>query len=492
LCEPEALAVDDPAVGDDGDRGAGRARTVEFCEDRVDLVALRELRGMSAGCGEAGELQAGESSGGVQVGSPGALPCASGSERIKVYLDTWRAASQERKRLRPESAVIPEFSAQRLARLESHLRGYIDDGRLAGVSARIVHSSGEAFRFDCGCADLSSGRKMTGATLCRVYSLSKPVTSVAAMMLFEEGRFLLTDPVAKYLPELGGVMVCEGGTAAAPVLVPPRQAMTVADLLAHTAGFGYGADPQSIVDQLYAQVRLFRRTGTIADMVRELGKLPLKFHPGERWEYGIAHDVLGRLLEVAAGVSFDRLLHERLFEPLGMHDTGFEVPAGQVDRLAVVYRPASSGAIEECGPEDTQRFLAPVTFFAGGEGLISTMDDFVRFAQMLLERGALDGKRYLSRKSVELMTRNHLTPAQRTSMFVPGYGFGLGFGVLVDPAAHRNLGSVGEFGWAGQANTYLWVDPVENFCAVLFAQFDPSSHYTVAREFKALLYQALL
>lgn len=394
--------------------------------------------------------------------------------------------------MRRESAVIPEFSAQRLARLEAHLRGYIDDGRLAGVSARVVHSSGEALRFDCGCADLSARRKISGTTLCRVYSLSKPVTSVAAMMLFEEGRFLLTDPVAKYLPELAGVMVCEGGTAAAPVLVPPRQSMTIADVLAHTAGFGYGGDPQSVVDQLYAQVKLFRRDGTIGDMVRELGRLPLKFHPGERWEYSISHDVLGRLLEVASGVSFDRLLRERLFEPLGMLDTGFEVAAEHVDRLSAVYRPGSSGTIEECGREDTQRFLAPVTFFAGGEGLISTIDDFVRFARMLLGRGELDGRRYLSRKSVELMTRNHLTPAQRTSMFVPGYGFGLGFGVLVDPAAHRNLGSVGEFGWAGQANTYLWVDPVENFCALLFAQFDPSSHYTIAREFKALLYQALL
>lgn len=391
-----------------------------------------------------------------------------------------------------EPAVVPEFSAQRLERLDAHLRRYVDGGSIAGICARIVHEAGEAFRLDYGCADLASGRKMTAATLCRVYSLSKPVTSVATMMLFEEGRFLLTDPVAKYLPELAAVMVCEGGTAAAPVLVPPRQPMTIADLLAHTAGLGYGGDPLSVVDQLYREARLFQRAGTIADMVRVLGQLPLKFHPGERWEYSIAHDVLGRLVEVASGMSFDRFLRERLFEPLGMRDTGFEVPAEHAARLAAVYRPGSSGGIEECGPEDTQRFLAPVTFLAGGEGLISTVDDFLRFARMLLGRGELDGRRYLSRKSFDLMTRNHLSPAQRTAMFIPGYGFGLGFGVLVDPAAHRNLGSVGEFGWAGQANTYLWVDPVEHFCALLFAQFDPSSHYTMAREFKALLYQALV
>jgi CubicO group peptidase (beta-lactamase class C family) len=394
--------------------------------------------------------------------------------------------------LQRESAVIPEFSPERLGRLEAHLRRYVEDGRLAGISARIIHESGEALRLDCGCADLSAGRQMTAATLCRVYSLSKPVTSVAVMMLFEEGRFLLTDPVASYLPELAGMTVCEGGTASAPVLVPPRRPMSIADLLVHTAGLGYGADPLSVVDQLYAQAVLFRREGTIADMVHALGRLPLKFHPGERWEYSIAHDVLGRLVEVTSGMSFDRFLRERLFEPLGMRDTGFEVPAEHVGRFAVVYRPGNGGAIEECSQADTQRFLAPVTFFAGGEGLISTMDDFVRFARMLLARGELDGRRYLSRKSFDLMTRNHLTPAQRTAMFIPGYGFGLGFGVLVDAAAHRNLGSVGEFGWAGQANTYLWVDPVENFCALLFAQFDPSSHYTIAREFKALMYQALL
>jgi len=311
------------------------------------------------------------------------------------------------------------------------------------------------------------------------------------MMLFEEGRFLLTDPVAKYLPELSDVMVCEGGTAAAPVLSPPRQPMSIAHLLTHTAGLSYGGDPKSVVEQLYTQAKFFRRDGTIADMVRGLGRLPLKFSPGERWEYSIAHDVLGRLVEVVSGTSFDRFLRERLFEPLEMPDTGFEVPADKVARLAVMYKPGTAGAIEESSDADTQRFLAPVTFFAGGEGLISTIDDFLRFARMLLGRGELDGRRYLSRKSMDLMTRNHLTESQRTAMFIPGYGYGLGFGVMVDAAAHRNLGSLGEYGWAGQGNTYLWVDPVEKFCALLFSQFDPSSHYTIAREFKTLMYQAL-
>lgn len=390
------------------------------------------------------------------------------------------------------TVIVPEFSTERLRRLDLHLRGYVDDGRLAGVSARIAHQSGNVFTFDYGWADLGTRRAMTADTLCRIYSLSKPVTSVAVMMLFEEGRFLLTDPVAKYLPEFEQVMVCEGGTATAPVLSSPRQPMTIADLLIHTAGLSYGGDPQSVVDQLYAQARFFRHDRTIADMVRDLARLPLKFSPGERWEYSIAHDVLGRLVEVVSGTSFDRFLSERLFDPLGMPDTGFEVPAEKAGRLAVMYKPGSGGAIEESSRADTQRFLAPVTFFAGGEGLISTIDDFLRFARMLLGRGALDGRRYLSRKSMDLMTCNHLTEAQRTAMFIPGYGYGLGFGVMVDAAAHRNLGSLGEYGWAGQASTYLWVDPVEKFCALLFAQFDPSSHYTTAREFKTLMYQALL
>jgi CubicO group peptidase (beta-lactamase class C family) len=382
------------------------------------------------------------------------------------------------------------FSDRRLQRLDAHLAAYVDDGRLPGLAALVTRHGRVAYACRKGMADIDSRTPIRDDTLFRVFSMTKPVTSVAVMMLFEEGRLLLTDPVAEYLPELAALQVYAGGSSEAPRLEDCRQALTIADLLGHTSGLGYGHDDHP-VDRMYREADLFRRDGTIAEMVQRLGKLPLKFQPGSCWEYGISHDVLGRLVEVVSGQSFDAFLDERIFSPLGMHDTAFELSDASASRLATLYRPAEDGRIEPERSPVADCWRAPVTFFAGGEGLLSTMADWWRFATMLLQDGKFGDERLLSPRSVRLMTSNRLTPEQMSAMWMPGYGYGLGFGVLTDLARHSSLGSVGEFTWAGSGSTFFWVDPQEQIVALLFTQFMPSAHYTIAREFKVLMYQAL-
>jgi CubicO group peptidase (beta-lactamase class C family) len=363
---------------------------------------------------------------------------------------------------------------------------------LAGVGAMIASNGKIVYERAFGFADREAGRRMEAGSICRIFSLSKPITSVAVLMLLEEGRLGLMDPVADHLPELRDVQVYDHGPYEAPVLTAPARRVTIADLLTHTGGLTYGQAYDHPVDRMYQRARLFRREGTIADMVGRLARLPLKHQPGSRWEYSISHDVLGRVVEVVSGDRFDRFLHDRVFEPLGMVDTGFSVPDHKLDRFATMYRPSPERGIEVDDPAGTSRWLDPVTFFAGGEGLVSTMPDCLRFLQMLLNKGDVGGTRLLGRKTVDLMTMNHLPEPLLKDMFVPGYGFGLGVGVLVDLAAQANPGSPGEYGWAGSGSTFFWVDPVENLISILFAQFMPSSEYTIAREFKALMYQALL
>lgn len=382
------------------------------------------------------------------------------------------------------------FSRPRLQRLDSHLEAYVGDGRLPGLSALVSRQGRIVYAACKGLADLDRRQPITEDTLFRVFSMSKAVTSVAIMMLFEEGRLLLTDPVAEYLPELAGLRVYAGGPLDAPELRECEQALTVAHLMSHTGGLSYGNGDHP-VDRAYRDARLFRRNESIGAMVERLGELPLKFQPGSRWEYSVSHDVLGRLVEVVSGKRFDAFLQEWLFTPLGMDDTGFEVSSCERKRLASLYRPDDGGGIALEDSAVAGNCHAPVAFFAGGEGLVSSVEDWHCFAMMLLRKGRLAHDRLLSARSVELMTMNRLTPEQMADMWMPGYGYGLGFGVLTDLARHSSLGSVGEFTWAGSGSTFFWVDPAEEIIALLFAQFMPSSHYSIAREFKVLLYQAL-
>lgn len=384
------------------------------------------------------------------------------------------------------------FDAKRLRILDAHLRRYIDDGRLAGLTCFVSRFDETAYVQALGLRDVDAGAPMTLDTIVRAYSLTKPVTAAAVLALMEDGRLLLTDPIIRFLPEFGNLEVLVGEGSGRSRLEPLDRPITVLDLLTHTAGFGYGQHTGHPVDDLYREAELFGGgTEPLETMLRKLARLPLKHQPGHHFEYSVAYDVLGGLVEAASGMPFGAFLSQRLFEPLGMADTAFEVPEHKLDRFGALYSPTMDGKVELLEAPQAPRFRPPVRMHAGGQGLVSTLPDFLRFVRMLYHGGALDGARCLSRKSVSLMTCNHLSPSQMEELWMKGHGYGLGVGVLFDVAAHGHLGTAGSYTWAGSASTYFWVDPSEELIGILFAQLEPSSALPIANEFKTLMYQAL-
>jgi CubicO group peptidase (beta-lactamase class C family) len=319
---------------------------------------------------------------------------------------------------------------------------------------------------------------MTKDAIFRIYSMTKPFTSVAAMMLAEEGRFRLNDPVGKHLPALANLKVGvekpnpEGGAPTVEQVAATRQP-TIQDLLRHTSGLTYGVFGRGAVKTLYNQAGVGGRNDSNADLVEKLGKLPLMFQPGTTWEYSHSTDVLGRLVEVASGMPLDRFFQERIFAPLGMKDSGFSVPAEKLDRLA------QAGNHPETGqPERVLDVTSPPKYVSGGGGGVSTTIDYLRFCRMMLSGGELDGVRLLGRKTVELMTSDHLGPINGPS-FLPGagYGFGLGFAVRTEPGGPASPGSVGEYYWGGFAGTHFWIDPKEKLIAVFMIQAPSQQPY---------------
>lgn len=402
------------------------------------------------------------------------------------------------------------FSAQRLARVDALLQRYVESGRLAGTLGLVYRKGEIAYCNTFGQRDREAGLPMTEDTIFRIYSMTKPITAVAALMLYEQGHFLLDDPLSKYLPEFADVQVHVGDRFDGLVLAPPERPIHVKDIFTHTAGLSYGWFRDSTVEDLYRKSARKRQEVTLAEMVTELAKLPLVSHPGTRWRYSLATDVLGRLVEVLSSQSLDEFFQQEIFKPLGMHETAFHVPAEAVDRFAACYSPPGGFSGFGASPQEEDgesqiklmeapqesRFTKPPTFFSGGGGLISTTADYLRFAQMLLNGGVLDGQRLLGPKTVELMRANHLPPALMPigigSGSQPGYGFGLGVSVLVDVAASGAPGSPGIFGWGGAATTQFWIDPQEEMLGIFMTQFMPSGHYPVTREFRVAVYQALV
>ncbi|MDP6454555.1 MAG: serine hydrolase domain-containing protein [SAR202 cluster bacterium] len=397
----------------------------------------------------------------------------------------------------PENVGI---SSERLLRIDSSLQRYIDQEKLAGIVALIAREEQVCYFERFGQMSRETGMPMQLETIFRIYSMTKPITSVAAMMLWEEGRFQLDDPVSRYIPSLGKMKVHqESGNGSGSSLVDPNRPMTIRDLLTHTAGLTYGMwlKDVSAVDRMYDDANLLNRGHTLEEMVEKLSELPLVFHPGTRWCYSVATDVVARLIEVISGMAFDEYLQQMIFGPLAMPDTGFHVPEEKIERLATTYSPTMSTGLKAIDtPADS--FGRPPRFLGGGGGLVSTAPDYLRFAQMMLNKGELDGVRFLGRKTVELMTTNHLTPellpysiSPSMSGFTKGYGFGLGFAVMQDVTRATAMASNGEFNWGGAANTYFWVDPQEHLIGILLTQFMPMAHYNIDREFRVLAYQAL-
>ena len=390
-------------------------------------------------------------------------------------------------------------SAQRLQRLHDGMKGFVDRNEAAGIVTLVVRDGRMVDFHATGYQDKESKTPMRTDTIFRIMSMTKPVTSVAVMMLYEEGKLFLTDPVSKFIPAFKGAQVLEQG---ADKPVPARRAITIRDLLTHRSGLSYNFLNGGPVGASYRKSGVtdgFTTTPmTLAEGIDKLAAEPLMAHPGAAFNYSLSTDVLGRVVEVASGQSFDVFLRERIFRPLKMVDTDFTVPEAKWSRLATVYSPDGAGGIRPM--KDPESFgnavFGPVasykskTYFSGGAGLVSTAADYSRFAQMLLNGGAFDGAQILSPKSIELMTANHTADLPAGGLLGPGTGFGLGFRVVTDNALTGALGSNGRYGWLGIYGTEFWIDPKERLIAIVLVQRYPGS--TVAAAFQPLVYQALI
>jgi len=396
------------------------------------------------------------------------------------------------------------LSDHKLDHVQRHLRTYVDDGRLPGYLCLVSRRGAEALFLDYGQMDVARGRSIARDTIFRIYSMTKPITSVALMTLYERGKFQLDDPVARYIPRWRDLKVFAGGDARAYDVKAPDRPMTIKDLFTHTSGLTYGFLNAHPVDALYRAngVGGMGNEGTLEDMIEKLTELPLQFSPGARWNYSVSTDVLGYLVQKLADRDLDDYIRETITGPLGMADSGFALPAAEYHRLAACYErvPGTDTYRLQDDPSTSPYRIRP-TFLSGGGGMVSTIDDYHRFTLMLLNRGELDGERILGRKTVEYMTLNHL-PGNRdlAAMGQPtfsetsydGIGFGLGFSVVIDPAAANVLDSVGEYAWGGAASTYFFVDPAEELIVIFMTQLLPSSSYPVRRQLKALVYQAIV
>ena len=407
----------------------------------------------------------------------------------------------------PSSPEAAGMSSARLERIRPVMESYVRERGVAGISTmvsrrgRIVHTA------QFGYQDKEAGTPMAADTIFRIYSMTKPIVSTALMLLHEEGRFQLEHPVAQYLPAFAATKVLGADGA----LVDQARPMQVRELLMHTSGLTYDFMADNPVAQLYRDARIMNdATRTLAALVDDLAALPLAFQPGTRWHYSVGIDVAARLIEVLAGQSVGDFLQERLFDPLGMVDTGFAVPADQLHRLSAMYglpdligenysaiqlvEAALAGFNERLDVSATYPTDTPHVFQRGGVGLFSTAADYMRFGQMLAAGGTLDGVRVVGRKTLELMHANHLPvgllPYELMGLPNPGMGFGLGSRVMLDVAATAGPGSAGEYGWAGAAKTYYWVDPAEDLVGLFMSQ-NMTGMQLAERDFRSLVYQAI-
>jgi len=411
----------------------------------------------------------------------------------------------------PESAGM---SKAVFDRIENHLRQrYVEAGRFPGTQltvyrrGQLVHSSVQ------GLADIERKVAVKDDTIFRIYSMTKPITSIAFMMLVEEGRVALEEPVHRYIPEWKNLGVFQAGVWPAFLTRPTSRPMQIVDLMRHTSGLTYGFQQRSNVDAAYRELKIgeIEKAGTLSSMIADLTKVPLEFSPGEAWNYSVSTDVIGYLIGVISGKPFEQFLQERIFDPLGMNDTGFFVPPDKAHRLAACYSASPQGAMTFHATDRkggltlqddpaTSSFLSPPSFISGGGGLCSTSADYLTFCRALLNGGELDGVRLIGPKTLALITSNHL-PGDRTlpelsrSLFSEatyhGIGFGLGVSVTLDPARTLIPGSRGEYAWGGAATTSFWIDPAEELVAIFMTQVLPSTATPIRRELRTMIYSAI-
>lgn len=431
---------------------------------------------------------------------------------IGLLLATLTAGTGWAQGLPSTTAATAGLSEARLERLDTVVQGYVDDQAIAGAVSLIARRGRQVHLQSYGMADRDDGTPMRPDTIVRIASMTKPITSVAVLMLYEEGHFKLNDPVGNYLPELANLDVLSSADNDATFTrIPAQRPITIRHLLTHTSGIGYrflgdlggGAKLQALAE-LYGEAGvadgLSEHDGTIADLVTALGTLPLLHEPGEAFSYGLSDDVLGRLVEVVSGLSFDEFLQTRLFGPLGMPDTAFYVSDDKAARMASVYTPTAGGLNEVEGTVESDHLVYSSTYstghprrnFSGGAGLTSTAQDYSRFLQMLLNGGELDGVRILSPMTVDLMTANQIGDTAAGSIVQPGSaGFGLGVAIRGGPEVDGELGSAGAYYWSGFFNTVFWVDPDEQFIGVLLTQVFPGTS-DIQDKFRLMAYQAIV
>ena len=393
----------------------------------------------------------------------------------------------------PLPLATPEsqgMSRARLDRMHAEMRRFVDEGLHSGVVTLVARNGKLVDLYGYGKRDLEAGLPMQPDTIFRIYSMSKIVTSVAALMLLEDARFRLGDPVGDYLPELARMKLMTGGTAEKPLVADAQKPITIKDLFTHSSGliYGFGSAP---IDKIYRDAGV-EESQSLADFVSRVSRLPLAHEPGARFSYGLSIDVLGALVEKLSGRTLGEFCEERVFRPLRMTDTGFSVPEAKRGRIATIYEKGKDGKLAPAKPVFAVRPEPGPKLEAGGAGLFSTVSDYARFMQMLLGGGQLEGTRVLSRKTVELMMANHLGHMERKTIEFDDYdGFGLGGAVRIDLARGNQAGSLGEFGWSGAATTRALIDPQEKLVTLVFAQHFPHNEHGLFWRFSTLVYAAI-
>ncbi|HEY8490220.1 MAG TPA: serine hydrolase domain-containing protein [Dehalococcoidia bacterium] len=401
--------------------------------------------------------------------------------------------------LAPEKAG---FSAERLERITEHLsRNYVEPGKIAGCQTLVARHGYVAYFKSLGYMDRERAKPMADDTIFRIYSMTKPITSVALMTLYERGYFQLNDPVHRVIPEWRDLQVYVSGEGEAMETRPPKSPVTFRHLLSHTGGLTYGATDHP-VDQAYRAVGAGRnrRGETLRTFVEKLGRVPLRYEPGTRWMYSYSTDVCGYLVEALSGKRFDQYLQETIFDPLGMKDTSFVVPPEKVGRFAANYQRRPDKTLALVDDPETSPYLTEPTFFSGGGGLTGTTADYLRFCEMLRRGGELDGQRILGSRTIRLMTQNHLPGgADLTQMAIGafsetpygGVGFGLGFAMTLSEVAAGTVGE-GDYYWGGAASTIFWVDPKEDLVVIFMTQLMPSATFNFRGQLKSIVYSAIV
>ncbi len=392
------------------------------------------------------------------------------------------------------------LSSARLGLMKPWIQTYLDAGKLPGATIFVARHGKAAYCKTFGLRDVEANLPMQTDTIFRFYSMTKPITAVALLMLYEEGLFQLDDPVSKFIPGFKDLRVYVSGKGEDMVTEPLCQPMTLHHLLTHTSGLTYGFGEEGPIPELYRtqHTDFDDQDGPLEAVVERLAKIPLQFQPGKRWNYGVSFDVLGRVVEVVSGHPLDRFFQERIFKPLNMMETGFAVPHDKLHRFAALYERTEEENLSLLEAPGKSTLVDTVETFSGGGGLVSTLNDYFRFTEMMRRKGQLDGVRLLGRKTVEYMTCNHL-PGDLADMGQPvftetsyeGIGFGLGVSVMLDPARAKVMGTPGEYAWGGYASTAFWIDPREDMTVIFLTQLIPSSAYQIRRQLRVLTYQAL-